>query len=294
VLVCTTIIESGLDIPNANTIIIDRADALGLAQLYQLRGRVGRSSRRAYAYLLYRKRGQLSDIARKRLQAIFNASELGAGFQIALSDLEIRGAGNILGAEQHGHLAAVGFDLYTRLLSEAVEEQRAIRDSREPVRPRPETVIDLPVDAYLPDEYVGEEPMKLEIYRRLGRAGTEGEVAAIRAELIDRFGAIPKPVERLLEVARLRIAASRAGIASLAREGHELVVRFHADWSRAATMRAMAPTSLNDRVPGVAVGGVTYGSNQMRIRLAKDPEAAWQSTRAVIERLSTRLETPAA
>src|SRR5690349_18999075 len=152
VLVCTTIIESGLDIPNANTIIIDRADALGLAQLYQLRGRVGRSSRRAYAYLLYRKRGQLSDIARKRLQAIFNASELGAGFQIALSDLEIRGAGNILGAEQHGHLAAVGFDLYTRLLAEAVEEQRAIRDLRQPVKPRAETVIDLPVNAYLPDD----------------------------------------------------------------------------------------------------------------------------------------------
>jgi transcription-repair coupling factor (superfamily II helicase) len=290
VLVCTTIIESGLDIPNANTIVIDRADALGLAQLYQLRGRVGRSSRRAYAYLLYRKRGQLSDVARKRLQAIFNASELGAGFQIALSDLEIRGAGNILGAEQHGHLAAVGFDLYTRLLSEAVEEQRAARDLREPVRPRPETVIDLPVDAYLPDEYVGEEPMKLEIYRRLGKAGTEPEVANIRAELIDRFGAIPRPVERLLEVARLRIAASHAGIASLAREDNELVVRFHADWSRAATMRAMAPTSPNDRIPGVGPGVTTYGSNQMRIRLAKDPEAAWNTTRGVIERLSTRLE----
>ena len=130
VLVCTTIIESGLDIPNANTIIIDRADTLGLAQLYQLRGRVGRSSRRAYAYLLYRRREKLSDVARKRLQAIFNASELGAGFQIALSDLEIRGAGNILGAEQHGHVAAVGFDLYTRLLAEAVEEQKAEFEDR--------------------------------------------------------------------------------------------------------------------------------------------------------------------
>ncbi|MDQ3938191.1 MAG: transcription-repair coupling factor, partial [Chloroflexota bacterium] len=163
VLVCTTIIESGLDIPNANTIIIDRADALGLAQLYQLRGRVGRSSRRAYAYLLYRRRGQLSEVARKRLQAIFNASELGAGFQIALSDLEIRGAGNILGGEQHGHMAAVGFDLYTRLLSQAVEEERAVLEQREPVQPRAATVIDLPVDAYLPDEYVPDEPQKLEL-----------------------------------------------------------------------------------------------------------------------------------
>ena len=133
VLVCTTIIESGLDIPNANTIIIDRADTLGLAQLYQLRGRVGRSSRRAYAYLLYRRRERLTDEARKRLQAIFNASELGAGFQIALSDLEIRGAGNILGGEQSGHMAAVGFDLYSRLLAEAVEEQKAKREGRAPI-----------------------------------------------------------------------------------------------------------------------------------------------------------------
>jgi transcription-repair coupling factor (superfamily II helicase) len=294
VLVCTTIIESGLDIPNANTIIIDRADALGLAQLYQLRGRVGRSSRRAYAYLLYRRRGQLSEVARKRLQAIFNASELGAGFQIALSDLEIRGAGNILGAEQHGHLAAVGFDLYTRLLSDAVEEQRAVRESREPVKPRPQTVIDLPIDAYLPDDYVAEEPQKLELYRRLGRAATAGEVAAIRAELIDRFGALPAPVERLLEVARLRITAEAAGIASLAREGHELVVRFHPDWSRSATIRAMAPTGPSDRIPGVPTGGLTYGSNQMRARLSRDPAVAWETIRAIVERLATRLESSAA
>ena len=156
VLVCTTIIESGLDIPNANTIIIDRADTLGLAQLYQLRGRVGRSSRRAYAYLLYRRREKLSDVARKRLQAIFNASELGAGFQIALSDLEIRGAGNILGAEQHGHVAAVGFDLYTRLLAEAVEEQKAEFEGRPAVIERPGATVDLPVDAHLPDTYVPE------------------------------------------------------------------------------------------------------------------------------------------
>ena len=138
VLVCTTIIESGLDIPNANTIVIDRADTLGLAQLYQLRGRVGRSSRRAYAYLLYRRRERLSDEARKRLQAIFNASELGAGFQIALSDLEIRGAGNILGGEQSGHMAAVGFDLYSRLLAEAVETRKASMEGRAPIVEAPQ------------------------------------------------------------------------------------------------------------------------------------------------------------
>jgi len=294
VLVCTTIIESGLDIPNANTIIIDRADALGLAQLYQLRGRVGRSSRRAYAYLLYRRRARLSDVARKRLQAIFNASELGAGFQIALSDLEIRGAGNILGGEQHGHMAAVGFDLYSRLLSQAVEEQKAVRDDRPLDVPRPPTVIDLPIDAYLPDDYVSEEPQKLELYRRLGRAGTDGEVAAVRAELVDRFGPLPAPVERLLEVARLRITAGTAGISSLAREGSELVVRVHADWSRAATMRAMAPTGLGDRIAGVPTGGITYASNQMRVRLPREAAAAWQTTRALVERLATRLHNSAA
>jgi len=294
VLVCTTIIESGLDIPNANTIVIDRADALGLAQLYQLRGRVGRSSRRAYAYLLYRRRGQLSEIARKRLQAIFNASELGAGFQIALSDLEIRGAGNILGAEQHGHLSAVGFDLYTRLLAEAVEEQKAVREDREPIRPRAQTVIDLPVDAYLPDDFVAEEPQKLELYRRLGRTAIDSEVETIRAELLDRFGALPPQVERLLEVARLRIAAEAAGIASLAREGSELIVRFQADWSRSAAMRAMAPTGPADRLPGVPAGGLTYGSNQIRVRVARDAATAWQTTRAIVERLATRMEPPAA
>ena len=174
VLVCTTIIESGLDIPNANTIVIDRADTLGLAQLYQLRGRVGRSSRRAYAYLLYRRRERLSDEARKRLQAIFNASELGAGFQIALSDLEIRGAGNILGGEQSGHMAAVGFDLYSRMLAESVEEQKAKSEGRAPIVDAPQAVVDLPLEARLPDDYVPDEAQKLELYRRLARARTVG------------------------------------------------------------------------------------------------------------------------
>ncbi len=194
VLVCTTIIESGLDIPNANTIIIDRADTLGLAQLYQLRGRVGRSSRRAYAYLLYRRRERLSDEARKRLQAIFNASELGAGFQIALSDLEIRGAGNILGAEQSGHMAAVGFDLYSRLLAEAVEARKAALEGRAPIVEPPQAVVDLPVEAHLPTDYVPDEAQKLELYRRLARARTPADLAAFQQEVQDRFGPMPAPV----------------------------------------------------------------------------------------------------
>jgi transcription-repair coupling factor (superfamily II helicase) len=282
VLVCTTIIESGLDIPNANTIVIDRADTLGLAQLYQLRGRVGRSSRRAYAYLLYRRRERMSEEARKRLQAIFNASELGAGFQIALADLEIRGAGNILGGEQSGHMAAVGFDLYSRLLGEAVEERKALREDR-PVRiERPQAVVDLPVEAHLPDDYVPEEAQKLELYRRLARARTGGDLAAFRQELLDRFGPMPQPVVRLVEVAELRLTAEAAGVASMSREDGQLVVRFGEGLSRATAMRLLAGGGL----PGVKPPDVTFASNQVRIRLPRDASRAWGLTQAVVARLS--------
>ncbi len=281
VLVCTTIIESGLDIPNANTIVIDRADALGLAQLYQLRGRVGRSSRRAYAYLLYRRRERLSDDARKRLQAIFNASELGAGFQIALADLEIRGAGNILGAEQHGHMAAVGFALYTRMLAEAVEHARARRESRPAVVARPGATVDLPVDAHLPDDYVPDEGQKLEVYRRLAKVGSGGALAALRQEIVDRFGPMPAPVVRLTEVVELRLAAEAVGIGSISREEGELVVRF-ATLDRATAAHALA----NVGAP------VRLASNQARIRLPRDPERAWALAGAVVARLAEM--TPAA
>ena len=271
VLVCTTIIESGLDIPNANTIVIDRADALGLAQLYQLRGRVGRSARRAYAYLLYRRRAQLSDIARKRLQAIFNASELGAGFQIALSDLEIRGAGNILGAEQHGHMAAVGFDLYTRMLAEAVEVEKAALEGRPARTARTQAKVDLPVDAYLPDDYVPEEPQKLELYRRLGRV-----VSDTRSGRHARRAARP-----LRSAARTRssgcsrshscaTAAEEAGITSVGDEEGQLVLRFGPDWSRADTMRALAPRAADDPLRALA-GRLRYASNHVRVQQRSTP-----------------------
>ncbi len=282
VLVCTTIIESGLDIPNANTIIIDRADTLGLAQLYQLRGRVGRSSRRAYAYLLYRRRERMSEEARKRLQAIFNASELGAGFQIALADLEIRGAGNILGGEQSGHMAAVGFDLYSRLLAEAVEERKARREDRPPRVEKPQAVVDLPVEAHLPDSYVPEEAQKLELYRRLARARSAGDLAAFRQEVTDRFGPMPQPVVRLVEVAELRLTAEAAGVASMSREEGQLVVRFGEGMTRATAMRLLAGGGL----PGVKPSEVTFASNQVRIRLPRDPSRAWGLTQAVVARLA--------
>ena len=282
VLVCTTIIESGLDIPNANTIVIDRADTLGLAQLYQLRGRVGRSSRRAYAYLLYRRRERLSDEARKRLQAIFNASELGAGFQIALSDLEIRGAGNILGGEQSGHMAAVGFDLYSRLLAEAVESRKASMEGRAPIVEAPQAVVDLPVEAHLPDEYVPDEAQKLELYRRLARARSTGDLAAFRQEVLDRYGPMPDPVIRLIEVAELRLTAEAAGVASISREEGWLVVRFGAGLTRATAMRLLAGPSL----PGLRPSDVTFASNQVRMRLPADPRKGWTLTQAAVARLS--------
>jgi transcription-repair coupling factor (superfamily II helicase) len=281
VLVCTTIIESGLDIPNANTIVIDRADTLGLAQLYQLRGRVGRSSRRAYAYLLYRRRERLSDEARKRLQAIFNASELGAGFQIALSDLEIRGAGNILGGEQSGHMAAVGFDLYSRLLAEAVEARKATMEGRAPIVEAPQAVVDLPVEAHLPTEYVPDEAQKLELYRRLARARSAGDLAAFRQEVLDRYGPMPDPVVRLVEVAELRLAAEGAGIASISREEGWLVVRFGAGLNRATAMGLLAGPPL----PGLRPNDMTFASNQVRLRLPADPRKGWALTQAVVARL---------
>jgi len=221
VLVCTTIIESGLDIPNVNTIVIDRAGTLGLAQLYQLRGRVGRSAEKAYAYLLYQKEASLSDQAKQRLQAIFEASELGAGFKIAMHDLEIRGAGNILGAEQHGHVAAVGFELYAQLLEEAVQEQRGLR----PHAPMPaEVVVDLALSTAIPDEYVPSRARKLETYRQIAELRTLEDLIALRDELRDRYGPPPEPVRNLLYGVEVKLRALRAGAAEVRVRGPELRV----------------------------------------------------------------------
>jgi transcription-repair coupling factor (superfamily II helicase) len=227
VLLCTTIIESGLDIPNVNTIIIDRADTFGLAQLYQLRGRVGRSDVRAYAYLFYK--APLTEIARKRLQTIQEASELGAGFRVAMRDMEIRGAGEILGAEQHGHIAAIGFDLYARLLQRAVEELRGAtgRDSKAAIQRAQHATasqalalgygptIDLPLAAYLPDGFIPDESLRLRLYRRLARVEGAEDVDALEAELTDRFGALPAPVANLLYILRVRVAGAVASIENI-------------------------------------------------------------------------------
>jgi transcription-repair coupling factor (superfamily II helicase) len=211
VLVCTTIIESGVDIPNANTIIIDNAHALGLTQLYQLRGRVGRASNRAYAYLLYPKATPLSAEARARLEAIQEATDLGSGFQLAMRDMEIRGAGNVLGAEQSGHIAAVGLELYTTMLEQAVEEIR----SGNVIVETDDVNLDIAVDARIPADYVPDEQVRLTIYQRIAASQTPRALDDMRAELVDRFGPIPRDVERIIELVHLRQRAAAVGVTSI-------------------------------------------------------------------------------
>ena len=206
VLVCTTIIETGLDIPNANTMIIQDADRMGLSQLYQLRGRVGRSSRTSYAFLMYRRDKMLREEAEKRLQAIREFTELGSGIKIAMRDLEIRGAGNVLGAEQHGHMEAVGYDLYCKLLNQAVLELKGQRREEDTY----ETVVDCDIDAYIPTSYIKNEYQKLDIYKRISSIENEDEHMDMQDELMDRFGDIPKPVENLLHVAAIKALAHGA------------------------------------------------------------------------------------
>jgi len=219
VMVATTIIESGLDLPKVNTLIVERADLLGLAQLYQLRGRVGRSDQRAYAYLFHPVDQSLTEDAHRRLEAIGEATDLGSGFQLALRDLEIRGAGSILGEVQSGHIAAVGFDLYSELVAEAVSEL----EGREPMPvARPEVRIDLPVDAHLPESYVPEQELRLEAYRRLATTGTGEEVDDVAAEWVDRFGPLPPAAEALVALARLRVEALRIGLEELVQLRHEV------------------------------------------------------------------------
>jgi transcription-repair coupling factor (superfamily II helicase) len=219
VLVCTTIVETGLDISNANTLILERAENFGLSQLHQLRGRVGRGRERAYAYFLYPPEKPLTETALDRLQTIAQNTELGSGMAVAMKDLEIRGAGNLLGGEQSGHIAGVGFDLYVRLVGEAVAEYRGDGEQAPA-----EMKVELPVDAHLPHEYVPGERLRLEAYKKLADADDEAGVDAVRAELVDRYGEPPEPVQNLLDVARLRVHARRAGLTDVALQGN--LVRF--------------------------------------------------------------------
>jgi transcription-repair coupling factor (superfamily II helicase) len=220
VLVCSTIIESGLDIPNVNTIIVHQAERLGLAQMYQLRGRVGRGANRAYAYFMFSKDRRLTSSAEARLRTIFEATELGAGFRIAMKDLEIRGAGNLLGAEQHGHVAAVGFDLYCRMLAEAVQELQG----KVEVRPL-EVRVDLPLTAYLPPEYVADDSLRLNLYQRLAAVNSEEHLSALVLEMQDRFGRLPRAALNLAYLIQLKLLAGKVGVIELGTEGPDLMLR---------------------------------------------------------------------
>ena len=222
VLVATTIIENGLDIPLANTLIFNRADRYGLSQLYQLRGRVGRSNRRAYAYLLIPSDETLTPIARRRLAAIREFSELGAGFRIAALDLELRGAGNLLGGEQHGHIEAIGFDLYCQLLERTIDELRTGE-----VLPDVETAITLRVDLKIPSDFIDEEVPRLRIYKQIASSRTEAEIDSMYRDLEDRFGELPLPVRNLLEYARLRILGRARGVTSIERTAQGIDIKFH-------------------------------------------------------------------
>jgi len=248
VLLCTSIIESGLDIPNANTLIVDRSDHFGLAQLYQLRGRVGRGAQRAYAYFLYDPHTPLTEDARRRLDTIREASELGMGYSIAMRDLEIRGAGDLLGMRQSGHISAVGFDLYTRLLQRAVTELKAVRDGTEPPAPMISGVtLNLPLQAFLPEDYVPNDTLRLQLYRRMGNLGSMKEIDELEKELSDRFGALPKPVQNLTFQLRLKVLAAKVQVKSITRDRDRNMLVIHCD-----ALERMDRPELQSRLGGIA------------------------------------------
>ncbi|MFN2545497.1 MAG: TRCF domain-containing protein, partial [Actinomycetota bacterium] len=249
VLVCTTIIESGLDVPTANTLVVDRADKLGLAQMYQLRGRVGRSRERAFAYFFFPPQSSLTEEAHERLSTIGRFTALGSGFKIALRDLEIRGAGNLIGAEQHGHIAAVGFETYCRLLQEAVADLRG-----EPLEQREEVRIELPVRAFLPVGWVGQEALRLDLYRRIATAPDHEELAHVREEAEDRFGQFPEEVETLFSFASLRVACQRLGIAEVGTFRDQVRLR-------PVDVPDRLALDLGERVPGAAYHRTTRTLN---------------------------------
>jgi transcription-repair coupling factor (superfamily II helicase) len=229
VLVCTTIIESGLDMPNVNTLIVNHADRFGLSQLYQLRGRVGRGANLAYAYFLYDRGKNITELAEKRLNTIFEATELGAGFGIAMKDLEIRGAGNLLGLRQSGHITAVGFNLYTQLLAKAVEDLKAkhagVPEAQIKAARLPPTTIDLPLPSLIPEEYVEDLNTRISLYQKLVRAQKSEQLESLAQELTDRFGPLPKETQNLLYGVKIKLLAAKSGLESIAVDEGDIVLR---------------------------------------------------------------------
>ncbi len=277
VLVSTTIIESGLDIPNANTIIILDADRLGLSQLYQLRGRVGRSSRLAYAYLVYRKDKVLSEIAEKRLRAIREFTEFGAGFHVAMRDLELRGAGNILGTEQSGHMLSIGYEMYCKLVEEVVSELQG-RGTPES-GPRADTSIELSVPAYLPETYIADELTRLSVYKRIALIRDHRDRSDMLDELTDRFGDLPKEAENLLDVARIRSMASSCGVGRIVLQHKKLVFLFEKE-------NVLSPEVFALLLDTFGHGLTIYGGVEPRIAVERDKRSALIQTLDVLERMT--------
>ena len=262
VLVCTTIIETGIDLPNANTLIIEDADHLGLAQLHQLRGRVGRSNRRAYAYLTYRRGKVLTEVAAKRLGAIREFAQFGSGFKIAMRDLEIRGAGNVLGAEQSGFLLSVGYDMYLKLLEEAVLQEQGL-----PPKQNAECTADLNVAASIPDRYVPAQEQRMDLYRRIAAIRSEGDADDLVDELIDRYGEPPRTVNNLISVAILRSQAGEKGIRDIAQKGNQLAFTL-GEFSLEAFSALCAMPKFKDRL--LLIPGDTPKFT-LRLRAGDDP-----------------------
>ena len=279
VLVCTTIIESGLDIPNANTLIIDRADRFGLSQLYQLRGRVGRGSHRAFSYLLIPRGRRITEAAGKRLKAILEAGELGAGFRIAMRDLEIRGAGNILGAQQSGYIHAVGFELYAQLLNEAVAEAKVSQGDAPPdaeAKAKSDTRVSLSLPAHILEDYISHLPTRLAIYQRLTRVRSRQEVEDIREELRDRFGPLPEPIDNLLYLVDLKLLAGDAGVESVNQSGATVTLTL-ADalgGAKPALQKALGPLA-------------TVGNQQVHVRMGTAGDPWKESLITILERLAS-------
>ncbi|MEX2405845.1 MAG: TRCF domain-containing protein, partial [Actinomycetota bacterium] len=263
VLVCTVIIESGLDVPNANTLVVDSSHLLGLAQMYQLRGRVGRSPERAFSYFFFPPQRELSEEAHERLTTISRHQALGSGFQIALRDLEIRGAGNVLGAEQHGHIAAVGFDTYARLLQESVAEMKG-----EPLPEEKEIRIDLPVKAFVPPGWVAQEALRLDLYRKIATAGAHDVLERVKTETVDRYGRLPTEVETLFAVASLRVTAARLGIDEVSTYKQQIRVR-------SVDLPSELEVDLSQRVPGANYHPTTRTLNLEPGRIAGADLPGW-------------------
>ncbi|MDD5447987.1 MAG: transcription-repair coupling factor [Actinomycetota bacterium] len=292
ILVCTTIIESGLDLPNVNTLIVDRADLLGLGQLYQVRGRVGRSERRAYAYFLYPEKQFLTAAAKARLAAMSEMASLGSGMRVAMRDLEIRGAGNLLGREQSGHIEAVGFELYCELLRESIDalKGKTAREARL-------AAVELPVDAYIPEEYISDEEMRVEEYRRLILSGRNGMIDEYEEELVDRFGKMPPQTRRMIEIEKLRSEAGEAGLESLIMKKGEIQMRFlPGEKPRAHDIRSLARVGEGGFLDGIyfdeAEGKLSFRLKPGAADAAGDELISW--LREIIGRLPLECEKPRA